>query len=41
MMKGQKRIQYTIIIIIIIIIHTNGNNECNGKENDCREKTTY
>ena len=30
-----------IIIIIIIIIHSNWNNDCNGKENDCREKTTY
>ena len=39
MMKGQKRIQHTIIIIMII--HTNRNNDCNRKENDCREKTTY
>ena len=39
MMKGQKPIQHTIILIIIII-HTN-RNDCNGNENDCREKTTY
>ena len=37
MMKGQKPIQHTIIIII----DTNRNNDYNGKENDCREKTTY
>ena len=37
MMKGHQPTEHTIIIVI----HTNRNNNCNGKENDCREKTTY
>ena len=37
----QHRIIIIIIMIIIIIIHPNRNNDYNGKENDCREKTTY